>query len=629
MSGAEEVKNKLDIVEVIREYITLKPSGRNFQALCPFHNEKTPSFVISPDKQIWHCFGCNKGGDIFGFVMEKEGLTFGEALRLLAQKAGVTLPQYSPELLTRRNRLLDCLASAVSFYHRVLLEAPAAERARQYLSGRGLTEETIEDWQLGFSPDSWDDLIIYLKGKGFVDREIAEAGLAVAKTGANRYFNRFRNRVMFPLTDVNADTVGFTARVLPGQEGKDGLGKYINSPQGPVYDKGKILFGLAQAKSAIREQDGVIIVEGQMDVIAAHQFGFKNTVAASGTALTAEQFQLLNRFTNNLLFALDADSAGQAATDRAGAVIAANDIATVEARDRFGRWQRYLDPAKSFKTSVRVAVLPSGKDPDECLRQDRAGWIRALSQAKPLLDYYFDKALAGLALGTAAGKRQAAQKLLPVLAEASNAVEKDFYLKKLANILDVEVRILAEAMPRRETRRETEPVKQSVVTAANREEILSEFLMALICRFPAGAGRFFEQVLPEHLQGVVAQLIYKNLFLYYNQIVVNAETGPVIFSLPYDDFRRWLSEREAAAARALDKLLILGEKEFGDWNEAAADLEVKRLAKILKRSYLNARLRVLTKLIAELESQRAERSELDALMREFNNLTQEIRKLLD
>jgi DNA primase len=436
---------------------------------------------------------------------------------------------------------------------------------------------------------------------------------------------------MFPIADVNSNIVGFTARILPEFEGKTTMGKYVNSPQGQLFDKSKILFGLNRAKTAIREQDYVIIVEGQMDAITAHQFGFKNVVASSGTALTADQVQLLERFTNNLLFALDADAAGQMATVRGTDAVVERDVKFVEAQDRFGRIHRYIDPLKSFKKNIKVALMPSGKDPDECIRRDRSGWIRAISEAKPLMEYYFDRILEPLNLDTAEGKRTAAQNLLPLIGRLPNPVEKDFYIKKLSGVLDVDAKYLYEALPSAKREAGATPVKAELrQPAAGREEILSEFVMALVCRFPNFIHQLIDQVLPEHLSGRVAQTIYKNLILYYNQTAVNLDSGLGVFVLNYDDFKDWLSKNNSAEAiQDLNKLLILGEKDFGDYNEASANLEIKRLAKILKRSYLNSRLKELTKVISELESQKADRSELEAILREFNNLTQEIRKILD
>lgn len=631
MTGAEEVKNRLDIVEVIREYIPLKPAGRNFQAACPFHNEKTPSLVISPDKQIWHCFGCGKGGDVFTFVMEKEGLTFGEALRLLAVKAGVQLPELNPALVSQKNRLLDILDNAVAYYARMLRESPQAEAARRYLAERGLTDEVIDDWQLGYSPESWDDLLNFLKGKGCQEQDIVAAGLAAQKTGS-RCFNRFRGRIMFPIANANANTVGFTARVLPGQAGQDGLGKYINSPQSLLYDKSKILFGLHRAKTAIREQDAVIIVEGQMDVITAHQFGFKNVVASSGTALANDQLQLLERFTDNFFFALDADQAGQAATDRAGEALAASDVKIVEALDRFGHLHSYIDAAKSFKKNIKVAVMPSGKDPDECIRRDRAGWIRALADARPLMQYYFDKILAGLDVNSSEGKRLAAKNLLPLISRLPNPVEKNFWLKKLSGLIDVAVQFLYEALPTSgATAAVKRPLENSLANAkAGRGELLSEILLALVCRFPMFIQYFFDQILPEHLVGPSSQAVYKSLILYYNQTRANQDNSLEVFVLDYRDFKAWLIENKAnEAAQAWDKLIIMGERDFAEYSEPQADLEIKRLAKILKKHYLTVRLKELTKFIAELENAPDDRAELDGIMREFNNLTQEMRKLLD
>lgn len=632
MSPSDEVKNRLDIVEVIREYIALKPAGRNFQALCPFHNEKTPSLVISPDKQIWHCFGCGKGGDVFTFVMEKEGLSFGEALRLLAVRAGVRLPAFNQGAANQRNRLLDIVEQAVAYYAQVLRSSPTAEEARGYLAERGLNEEMIDEWQIGYSPESWDDLLNFLKNKGFNERDILVAGLAAQKNGSNRIFNRFRGRIMFPIHDVNANFVGFTARVLPSRDGRDGLGKYINSPQSQIFDKSKILFGLPFAKNAIREQGYVVIVEGQMDVITAHQFGFKNVVASSGTALTGEQIHLLERFTDNFLFALDADQAGQSATDRAGEALTAADMKIVEAPDRFGQLRRYIDSSKSFKKNIKVAIMPSGKDPDDCIRHDRAGWIRALAEAKPLMQYYFDKILSKLDLDTAEGKRTAAKNLLPLIGRLFNPVEKDFWLKKLSGLIDVEIRLLYEALP---VAGSMTAGKQPVATIAatpksDRTEILSEALLALVCRFPVFIRYFFDQVLPEHLIGQASQLIYKNLILYYNQTRDNQDGGLEVFVFNYPSFKEWLlNHNNQQAVYFLDKLAIMGERDFSSYSQLQADLEIKRIAKFLKKHYLTVRLKELTKLIAELEKSADDQSELDGIMREFNNLTQEMRKLLD
>lgn len=324
MSQSEEIKSKLDIVEVIREYIPVKAVGANFQALCPFHNEKSPSFVISPEKQIWHCFGCGRGGDVFAFVMEKEGLGFMEVLRLLAPKAGVVLQYENQQEYSERNRLLDILELAGKYYAHIL-STPIGREAREYLIKRGLSDENITEWQLGYSQDSWSGLYDFLKarpltGKKYTDEEILSAGLTVKKeaqnSGGRGYYDRFRDRIMFPIWNVNNNLIAFTARVNPNKEQTEKMGKYINSPQTKIYDKSRVLFGLNKAKSAIRQEDMAIVVEGQMDAISCHNHGFKNVVASSGTALTTEQVALIKRFTNNLALLFDMDAAGQMAADR-------------------------------------------------------------------------------------------------------------------------------------------------------------------------------------------------------------------------------------------------------------------------------------------------------------------------
>ncbi|HNX10887.1 MAG TPA: DNA primase, partial [bacterium] len=339
MNPLEEIKSKLDITEVLGEYINLRPAGSNLRALCPFHHEKTPSFMVSPEKQIWHCFGCQKGGDIFGFVMEMEGLNFVEALKQLAHKAGVTLQKNDWEDSSKRNKLIDVLSAAKEFYQRQML---GNNNIKNYLKGRGLDEKSVKEWQVGYSPNSFDDLINHLKKKGYSDEDIFLSGLSQKKEGAGRYFNRFRDRIMFPINDAAGLTVGFTARVNPQTVNPEmeKMGKYINTPQTAVYDKSRVLFGLDKARREIKDQDLAIVVEGQMDAITSQSRGFKNTVASSGTALTFGQVKLLKRYTNNLALAFDADAAGQIAADRG------------------------IVEALAQEMNVKIIIIPQGKDPD-------------------------------------------------------------------------------------------------------------------------------------------------------------------------------------------------------------------------------------------------------------------------
>jgi len=640
MTPADEIKNKLDLVEVVREYLPLKRAGVNFQGLCPFHNEKSPSFVVSSAKQIWHCFGCGKGGDLFSFVMEKEGVDFVEALRLLAPKAGVVLQRQNPQAISERNRVLDSLDLAAGYYHSVLLNSSESKSAAEYLISRGLNRQTIDEWQIGFSKDSWDDLIIYLKSKGYAEQDLEKAGLAIKKQGGYTYFNRFRNRIMFPLRDVNGNVVGFTARVLPGSADTS-QGKYVNSPQTMVYDKSKILFGLDKAKTEIKKNDLAVIVEGQMDAITAHQFGFKNVIASSGTALTADQVQLLDRYTDNIVFALDADDAGQNATDRGGDVVNNFDVSIVEAADEYGQVKKYIDPSRSYKKNIKVAMITGGKDPDEVIRQDSAGWQRTIKESIPLMQYYFDKTLKKLDLSSVDDKRKAVKDLLPLVNRLPNLVDKDHWLKQLAHAVDVDVKFLQEAMQKMSSKDErrfnqsehSTNLKQDFeVRKRSREEILSEHLLALALKFPSFLSYIIDYILPDQIHGQDNQLIYKNLVMYYNRNSKPDQLGN--FVVDYQEFKNWLKGEESEPVNQskslaiLDFLIILADQDFSEYGQEQAILEIKKIIKILKISYLTSRLREVARLIEQAEGNKnqIDGRALNDLLQEFNHLTEEIRQ---
>src|SRR3989339_70222 len=318
MADTQLIKEKLDIVQTIQEYVPLKKAGIYYKAPCPFHREKTPSFMVNAEKQIWKCFGCSKGGDIFSFIQEMEGLDFPEALKLLADRAGVKIDSYRSEIdKSQKNRILDINQKAASFFHHILTEMEGANGAREYLDKRGLTKETIEKWQIGFVPDQWDLLTKYFLKKGIGIDDLVVAGLVIKKDVARAgqgFYDRFRGRIMFPIWDVHGNVVGFTGRVLVETENSGG--KYMNTPQTLVYDKSRVIYGLDKAKTEIKAQDQVVLVEGQMDVVACHQAGMKNVVASSGTALTLEQIKLLKRYSSNIAMAFDGDSAGVAAAKR-------------------------------------------------------------------------------------------------------------------------------------------------------------------------------------------------------------------------------------------------------------------------------------------------------------------------
>lgn len=614
LSPSDEIKSRLDIVEVIRQYVPLKPAGVNFLARCPFHNEKTPSFTVSPTKQVWHCFGCGRGGDLFSFIMEMERITFVEALRLLAPRAGVVLKQATGPEISLRNRLLDILEQAANFYHKTLISDEASRQARHYAVSREISEEIIRDWTIGYAPDSWDDLIIFLKQKGFTDKEIVLAGLAIDRNEGHRSYNRFRGRLMFPIREVNGNVIGFTGRLLPEFEKRDlGQGKYVNSPQTLVYDKSKVLFGLDKAKQAIRENNLAIVVEGQMDCLTAHQFGFKNVVASSGTALTLEQAAILKRYTSRLAFAFDMDAAGRLALERGS------------------------EQAFAFEFEALAVSLPAGKDPDECIRKDIKGWESSINQAKPVMQYFLDELLATNDNNTAAGRRAIVQKYLPRVTRVVNLIEKDFWIKQLSQAVDVGEKFLREAMDNSVKSKKVDKFNdlQAVKPAAeqvkrSREEILSEQLVALLIAFSELIPVISPYVPSEQIIGQVNQLLYRQLVVYYNKNITHIEDGAPVFN--YGEFRIWLENQGFTAGdiQELDRLAILIEKNFSDITAEEANSAIKGIQIELRRSYLSRRMKAVAKLISELESQNssAERDErLTVLLNEFNDLAEEVRQL--
>jgi len=418
----DQIKERIDIVELIREYVpSLKKAGTSWKAQCPFHQEKTPSFIVSPSKQIWHCFGCSKGGDVFGFIRETEGVEFGDALRLLAKRAGVKLERQDPKAESERTRMLDMLRLSANWYHQALLKAKSGDIARDYLEKRGVKSETQATWLLGFAPDSWEGLTTYLRSRGYQDHEITKAGLASA-TDRGGLFDSFRNRLMFPITDVHGSVIGFTARKLNEE---DIGGKYINTPETSVYHKSSVLYGLSKAKQEIRKQDIAVIVEGNMDCISSHEAGITNVVASSGTALTHEQIQLLKRYTKNIALAFDPDIAGQDAL------------------------MRGLEIAWRADMSISVISLPEGVDPDDLIKTDPNKWEQYIKNREQLMDWVFGAVAKEHDLNTALGKKHAAAILLAWIARIPDPIEQTHYVQQLAGLIRVDEQLLRSVLAKK------------------------------------------------------------------------------------------------------------------------------------------------------------------------------------
>ena len=491
-SQVDEIKNRLDIVEVLSGYIKLQKAGANFRASCPFHSEKIPSFMVSPSRQIWHCFGCGAGGDIFGFVMKIENLEFPEALKILADKAGVVLRREDPKLRSEKTRLLEICAAAAKFFEFCLHEKDFGKPVLEYLRNRGLKEETIREFRVGFAPDSWNSLLRFLMSRGYKGEEIEKAGLVIKsdpssargfggqeKTVSRHYYDRFRSRIMFPICDSNGRMVGFSGRIFQlrpsgytGQvKGKEDEAKYVNTPATSLYDKSRILYGLDKSKNDIRKAGCCFLVEGQMDLIMAWQDGVRNIAATSGTALTSEHLNIIKRYADNLIFGFDMDEAGQTATSRG------------------------IDLAMAGGLNVKIIVLEQGKDPADFVRERPGGLKTVLESARPIMDYYFERAFRkhdfGSGTGIAPGleeKKEIAAFLLPQIKKIYNKIEQAHWLEKLAQRLGVPIGFLSEELKKIKAGAGPDDYSpefpNSSAGSPDRRELLAERLAALALRRP-------------------------------------------------------------------------------------------------------------------------------------------------
>ncbi len=586
-SPVEEVKARLDIAEVIGEYVPLKPAGPDrLKAKCPFHNEKTPSFMVSRERQIYHCFGCGEGGDVLAFVQKMEGLDFPGTLQLLAKKANVPLPAYDPKLTSERTAVLDALTLAASFYHEVLLRATAAAPARTYLmQERGLTEETVERFGLGYAPADWETCTNALKKKGITEARIVAAGLAVRREKGSGVYDRFRNRIMFPIRDPHGAVIGFGGRAMDASD----PAKYINTPQTLVYNKSAVLYGLDLAKHEIRTQKVAVIVEGYMDCIASHQVGVANVVASSGTALTEGQVLLLKRYAPTAALAFDMDPAGETAAKRGIAVA----------------WKEGVD--------VKVISLPFGKDPDECIRRDPAAWTSALGSAQPILDFYFSRTLDPRDRTKVQDKKEAARILLPVLALVTDAIEQTHYLQKLAAWLNVEEHILRQKLQPPQRHRQG-GAGEAAPLVVDRRERLSQRLLGALQLEPSALGDVRDTIEAEALTQPW-QALYKFVLLQYS-----SDHTPSA-----DAWRQSAAQADPSLADAL-AIASLAVSDLTDATPVERHREVHAVATELARLWLSQELRLLTVALQKAEALK-DASAVQELSNRFTTLTAHLRQL--
>jgi len=449
MSQIDEIKSRIDIVDLISESVKLRRAGKNYSGLCPFHTEKTPSFIVSPDRQTWRCFGqCSEGGDVISFVMKKEGWDFGEALRSLAERAGVKLEPYKaqkPEEKEEHERLRGLLEEAVTFYRHQLVSTTAGKLALDYLhEKRRLSDATLETFGLGYAPDSWDAALKHFTAKGYSGQELLDAGLASQRSADadtrhpspdTHLFDRFRNRIMIPIRDENGKMAGFGARILDPND----VPKFLNSPDTVLFSKGRLLYGLDRARKPIRAADQAVIVEGYMDVIALHQAGFENVISPMGTALTEDQLRLLKRFSKRIVLALDPDAAGQAAVLRG--LDAARQSLDREGEISFDA-RGLLRHESRLKADLGVATMPDELDPDEIVQRDPGQWKSLIENAQPVVVHVMETLASGRDLENARVKSEIAAQVLPLIEDLPDSVERDAYRQRLARFLRVDERAL-------------------------------------------------------------------------------------------------------------------------------------------------------------------------------------------
>ncbi|MEK7516270.1 MAG: DNA primase [Patescibacteria group bacterium] len=609
MTPVEQVKSRLDIAEVIGEYLQLRQAGTSMRGLCPFHQEQTPSFFVSREKQVWHCFGCGEGGDMVSFVMKLEGMDFPEALKHLAQKAGIQLPTYEPKKESDRSRVLSVLEEATRFFESQLRESPAAEVAREYLKSRQLDDSTIEEFRLGFAPAEWDSLRNHLLKKGHAERDCIAAGLLVPRSGKSGSYDRFRGRIIFPVNDESGRVIGFSGRLLPGAEADPQAGgKYINTPQTSVYNKSEVLYGLDRAKMEIRRQDAAIVVEGNMDVISSHRIGVANVVAVSGTAFVNKsseeipwrfQLQRIKRFTQNVLLAFDADLAGESAAKRG------------------------IEIARNEKMNVSVFRIPegAGKDPDDCIRKDPELWRLAIAAARPIEEFYFDHYFPNGGAGfTDSQRADAIRAFLQELEKTSDQLQRAQWVHRLSEFFGIREDFLYDALRGLDKRgkQPTSNQAQRPLAQKTRGERLAErTLAALLTAPPSEALAFAERVTPEMMEPQVLRTLYVELVsLSAEQGMVDDKTAATVYHM----LRKRITDRhgELLASR-LTALTMLGERDFKDLPQGEMRKEFVALARELRREWAERERERMEREMRTAEA-KGDQAQMESLTTQFQEL---------
>jgi len=570
----QEIKERLDIVDVIKEYIKLEKTGANYRAQCPFHDEQNPSFFVSPSRQIFHCFGCSAGGDMFEFVKKIEGVEFGDALKILADKAGVELEKQDPRMKTKRNKMQKICELSCQFFEKQLEKSNKGDKVKGYLTGRGITEESIEEWRLGYSPDQWRALLNFLSNKGFKTKNIVKAGVVIKKQDGKTY-DRFRGRIMFPVFNLNGEVIGFGGRVFE----QDDTAKYMNTPNTLLYDKSKVLYGLNKAKVPIRKEDQAILVEGYTDVILASQAGYENVVATSGTSLTNKQLEILNRYTDNLLAAFDMDIAGSTAT------------------------RRGIDMAQEQGFNIKVVPMPEDSDPADIVSEDKDQWEELVEKADSIIEFYIKNAFSQFDADTPEGKEKIAKRVLPAVKRIPNEITKSHWIQELSGRLGVDEKSIQKELNKIEVDEgEKEEDSSDEKEEKTREQKLEERILALLVEDTT----LVRKVKSEHLKHFSEKA--KNIIEVLEKVVSEDEV--------VEEAKKKLDEDEA---EHLDYLALKSEV----MEEEDLEEEVEFCLTEICSSSVKEQLNKITKAIKKAEKEN-NKEKVKKLVNKFNNLAQEL-----
>ena len=615
MGVVDEIKAQLDLVDFVSQTVKLRRTGKNYIGFCPFHsNTRTPAFVVFPESQTWRCFGqCNEGGDLFGYVMKKEGWDFNETLRFLADKAGVQLssqPKIGEADAQVRDSLIKVLEDAAQFFRAQLVESEAGGAALAYLRRRGLTDTTIKIWGLGYAPGGWDELTRHLTRKGYTKDHLLRAGLLTERDDGDTY-DKFRHRLMFPIRDTYGKMAGFGGRVL----NPDDVPKYLNSPRTELFDKGRLLYGLDLARQEIRRTEQAVIVEGYMDVIGLHQAGFGNAVSPMGTALTEDQFKLLKKFTRNIVLALDPDAAGEKATLRgletARKTMDQDDQPTFDSRG-------LLHFEGRLKADIRVTALPGGQDPDEIALSDPEAWRKIASEAKPVVVHVMETLAAAQDINDAKVKREIAAQVLPLIEDVGDMVEREAYRQQLARLLRVDERtlVLANPVQRRSRRSAEERGRTGIETSLNAitekarsNRLLEEQALRMLVQQPYSLNDLNKSLgllrVPQFSEDDFVESDFRQAFRVVLESIRQDQLSPEDYlaeNLPD------LSAAEESAGMIEKALPPSPQKRLADQ---------VRTALRIKRSHLETRIQEILFLQSELEEKRYSDEEAEVLLTEL------------